>query len=102
MTDSPFKGQPPEIIARTILANALAMMADEGVTDPVATAETMGLAVTLARTNPQVVDADDVVRLALALIGARRGGPEGIAKWCEETAATIRSDPDTPPPTRLQ
>ncbi len=98
MTDSPFKGQPPETICRTILGNALEMMADEGVTDEIATAETMGLAITLARTNPQAVDAEDVVRLALALIGARRGGPEGIAQWCEETAASIRNDPDTPPP----
>lgn len=101
MTDHPFKGQPPEAICRTILANALGVMADEGVNDQVATAETMGLAITLARTNPQAVDADDVVRLALALIGARRGGPEGIAEWAEELAASIRNDPDTPPPTRL-
>jgi len=88
-----------EAIARQILANALDAMRDEGVTDETATREFMGLAVTLAIANPTAVDANDVVKLALGLIGAHRGGPNGIAAWAEELAASIRNDPDAAPPT---
>jgi len=88
--------------AREAIAAALEGMAHFGVTDPVAARETMALAVTLARTQPHAVDANDVVRFALALIGAYRGGPFGIAEWCEETAEAIRNEPTAPPPTRLQ
>ncbi|MEQ8249428.1 MAG: hypothetical protein RID42_17270 [Alphaproteobacteria bacterium] len=88
-----------EAIARQILANALEVMSDEGVTDETVTRETMGLAITLAIANPTAVDADDVVKLALGLIGGHRGGPDGIAAWAEELAASIRNDPDAAPPT---
>lgn len=86
-----------EAIARQILANALEVMADEGVTDETATRETMGMAITLAIAHPQAVDAEDVTRLALGLIGARRGGPEGIADWAEELARSIRLSSTAPP-----
>lgn len=87
--------------ARDALAAVLEGMAEYGVSDEIATAETMGLAITLALTNPQAIDADDVMRLALALIGARWGGPEGIAEWAEELAVSMRNDPGTPLPTQL-
>lgn len=86
-------------ICREILARALDLMASEGVTDTTATREIMGLAITLALAKPNAVDANDVVRLALALIGGRCGGPQGIAAWAEQLAAAIRSDPSAAPPT---
>lgn len=91
----------PAEIARYTIASALELMADKGVTDEIAARELMAVAVTLGQTQPHAVDVEDVVRFALVLVGAHRGGPEGIADWAEELAASIRDDPNTPPPTRL-
>jgi len=86
-------------ICRQILSNSLGLMADEGVTDTTATREIVGLAITLALAKPNAVDAAGVIKLALALVGGQRGGPQGIATWAEELAASIRNDPDAAPPT---
>ncbi|MGE3296727.1 MAG: hypothetical protein AB7I68_05190 [Porticoccaceae bacterium] len=88
-------------ICREILSRALVLMADEGVTDTTGAREIMRVAVNLAIAEPTAVDSSAVIRLALALVGAHRGGPLGIAAWAEALAASIRNDPSAPPPTTL-
>lgn len=63
-------------IAKYTLATALEVMAERGVPDPIA--------------------AREFVQVALALVGAQRGGPDGIIEFLESTAKDLRLHGATP------
>ena len=63
-------------MAQQILARALEVCVDEGVSD--------------------AVTATEFVKIALGLVGAVRGGPHAIPDWLERVAAEMRANPAEP------